>query len=106
MGFTNFDKKFLVMEFETASFNGFLRTLLYIVAFYYIFKFLARIFFPILVKKAVEKAGEQFQQQQQYQSNQNYQTSSKDEIINNNPKSDKPRETKKVGEYVDYEEID
>lgn len=92
---------------ETASFNGFLKTILYLVAFYYIFKFLARIFFPILVKKAVEKAGENFQQQQrQYQSNQNYQTSSKDEIIYNTPKSDKPRETKKVGEYVDYEEID
>jgi len=106
LGFTNFDKNFLVMELETASFNGFLRTLLYIVAFYYIFKFLARIFFPILVKKAVEKAGEQFQQQQhQYQSNQNYKASSKDEIINT-PKSDMPRETKKVGEYVDYEEID
>jgi len=92
------------MELETASFNGFLRTLLYIVAFYYIFKFLARIFFPILIKKAVEKAGEQFQQQ--YQSNTSYQASSKDEIISNNSKSDKPRETKKVGEYVDYEEID
>ena len=92
---------------ETASFNGFLKTILYLVAFYYIFKFLARIFFPILVKKAVEKAGENFQQQQrQYQSNQSYQTSSKDEIIYNTSKSDKPRETKKVGEYVDYEEID
>ena len=108
MGFINFDKKFLLMELETASFNGFIKTLLYMVAFYYIFKFLARIFFPILVKKAVEKAGEQFQQQQQrqYQPNQNYQSAPKDEIIFNTPKSDKPHETKKVGEYVDYEEID
>jgi len=77
------------------------------VAFYYIFKFLARLFFPILVKKAVEKAGENFaQQQRQYQSNQNYQSAAQDEIIYNKPKTDKPRETKKVGEYVDYEEID
>ena len=43
---------------ETASFNGFLKILLYIVAFYYIFKFLARLFLPIVVKKVVEKAGQ------------------------------------------------
>jgi len=91
---------------ETASFNGFIRTLFYLVMFYYIFRFLARIFFPILVKKAVEKAGENFQQQQrQYQSNQNHGAPPKDEIIYTT-KTDKPRETKKVGEYVDYEEID
>lgn len=86
---------------ETASFSGFLRILLYMVAFYYIFKFLARLFLPLLVKKAVEKAGENFQQQQnrQYQNQQN--------TVNvDSSKSSRPKETKKVGEYVDYEEID
>jgi hypothetical protein len=91
---------------ETASFNGLLKVILYAVAFYYVFKFLARIFLPVLVKKAVEKAGENFQQQQRaYQSYQNH-TSSGDEINYQTAKSDKPRETKKVGEYVDYEEIE
>lgn len=92
-----------------ASFSGTLRILFYIIAFYYIFKFLARIFLPMLVKKAVEKAGENFQQQQrQYQSGgyQNPRTSAQNEVIYDSAKATKPRETKKVGEYVDYEEID
>ena len=85
---------------QEASIPGFVRTLLWIVAFYYIFKFLARLFFPILVKKAVEKAEEQFKQHYQNQTN------STDFNPNANPKGDKPRETKKVGEYIDYEEIE
>jgi Domain of unknown function (DUF4834) len=92
---------------ETASFNGLLKTILYAVAFYYVFKFLARLFLPVLVKKAVEKAGENFQQQRQaYEGYQNQHQSNADEITYQTPKSDKPRETKKVGEYVDYEEIE
>ena len=93
---------------QTASFTGFVETIFYIVAFYYIFKFLARLFLPVLVKKAVEKAGENFQQQYQSRTYQNYNTntSQKDEIIYDSAKTDKPRETKKVGEYVDYEEIE
>lgn len=89
---------------ETASFTGLLKTILYVLAFYYAFKFLARLFLPVLVKKAVEKAGENFQQQaRQYQS---YQQAPSDEISYDSSKSSKPRETKKVGEYVDYEEIE
>lgn len=87
---------------ETASFNGFIKTIFYIILFYYIFKFLARLFLPVLVKKVVEKAGQNFQQQ--HQNTQNY--SNKDEVIFDTTKSAKPRETKKVGDYVDFEEID
>lgn len=90
---------------ETASFNGFLKTLVYIVAFYYIFKFLARIFLPIVVKKVVDKAGQNFQQQ--YQNAQTtHNTSNRDEIVIDTTNAAKPRETKKVGEYVDFEELD
>ena len=88
-----------------ASFSGILKTIFYILAFYYIFKFLARLFLPIMVKKVVEKAGENFQRQ--YQSNYNSNTNhAQDEFVNTTSKSNKPRETKKVGEYIDYEEID
>ena len=88
---------------QTASFLNLLETLLIIVLIYYGLKFLARLFFPIMVKTVVEKAQENFQQQQQnYQRNQNTQ----DDFVNTNRKSDKPRETKKVGEYIDYEDID
>ena len=81
---------------DTASFSGLLKTLLYILAFYYIFKFLARLFLPVVAKKVVEKTTQQFQeQQQQYQQQQQAQAS----------KNEKPKEKKIVGEYIDFEEI-
>lgn len=93
---------------QTASFLGFIKAVFYMIAFYYIFKFLARLFLPLLVKKAVEKAGQNFQQQQQQYSQQNswQRTRNNDEIIIDTAKAKNPRETKKVGDYVDYEEID
>ncbi len=98
---------------QEASFSGLFKTIMWVIAFYYIFKFLARIFLPVLVKKAVEKAGENFdRQQQQYrqynQANswQSTRTNSNDEIIIDTANAKKPRETKKIGDYVDYEEID
>lgn len=93
---------------QEASFSGLIKAICYIVAFYYIFKFLARIFLPVLVKKAVEKAGENFQKQQQYSQDTSWQKTqcNNDEIIINTANAKNPRETKKVGDYVDYEEID
>jgi hypothetical protein len=92
---------------QTASFSGFIKTLFYILTFYYIFKFLAKLFLPLLVKKVVEKAGHNFQQQQQqYQDSSWNNVKSNDEIIYNTENVKKSRETKKVGDYVDYEEID
>ncbi|WP_413998868.1 DUF4834 family protein [Flavobacterium sp. W1B] len=92
---------------QTASFAGFIKTLFYIVAFYYIFKFLAKLFLPLLVKKVVEKAGANFQEQQQRSQDASWRkANSNDEIIYNTNNSKNPRETKKVGDYVDYEEID
>ncbi|MDA6070603.1 DUF4834 family protein [Flavobacterium sp. AC] len=93
---------------QEASFSGLIKAIFYMIAFYYIFKFLARIFLPVLVKKAVQKAGQNFQRQQQYsQSDSWQQTRTKnDEIIIDTTNAKKPRETKKVGDYVDYEEID
>jgi len=92
---------------QTASFNGIIKTLFYMIAFYYIFRFLAKLFLPLLVKKVVQKAGENFQKQQQYsQDNSWNKTQNKDEVIYNTSNSKNPRETKKVGDYVDYEEID
>ena len=88
---------------QYASFNGILRTLFIMVCVYYLVKFLARIFFPIMVRTVVDKAQQNFQQQQQnYQRTQNNQS----DFVNTTAKSDKPREKKKVGEYIDYEEID
>ena len=92
---------------QEASFSGFIKALFYILAFYYIFKFLARLFLPVLVKKVVKKAGENFQKQQQNAQGNSWQkTPNNDEVIIDTANAKKPRETKKVGDYVDYEEID
>ncbi len=82
---------------ETASFNGLLKAIIYILAFYYIIKFLARLFLPVLAKKVVEKASQQFQQQQENYQNQN---------TSQNQTAQKPKEKKIVGDYVDFEEIE
>jgi hypothetical protein len=95
------------MIMQTASFSGFIKAIFYMIAFYYIFKFLARLFLPLLVKKVVEKAGQNFQQQQQQTQNTTWKkTPNNDEIIINTANDKNPRETKKVGDYVDYEEIE
>jgi len=104
-GIVNFAKNYLIMQ--EASFSGFLKAIFYIIAFYYIFKFLARLFLPILVKKAVEKAGANFQKQQQNSQDNSWQKRpNNDEVVIDTANAKKSRETKKVGEYVDYEEID
>ena len=54
------------------------------------------------VKKVVEKAGQNFQQQYQNQQNQN----NTQDFNPGNSTDSKPRENKKVGEYVDFEEIE
>ncbi|RZJ65599.1 MAG: DUF4834 family protein [Flavobacterium sp.] len=89
---------------EMASFSNFLRTLVYIIAFYYIFKFLARIFFPILVKKAVQHAEDNFRQQ--YGQPRDTNRKADGEVTFDANQAARSRETKKVGEYIDYEEIE
>ena len=92
---------------QTASFTGFMKALFYMIAFYYIFRFLAKLFLPLLVRKVVEKAGKNMQQQQQQQQQDTWKkTQTKEEVIYNTSNAKNPRETKKVGDYVDYEEID
>lgn len=98
----NFDE-ILFLEMDTASSTGLIKVIVFMIIGYYAIKFLARIFFPIVVRKVVSKAEESFKQQ--YQSNQQNQ-SSKDEIVFDTAKSNNPKSTKKVGEYVDYEEIE
>ena len=89
---------FKFYKMEMASFTGFVRTLFYIVLFYFLFKFLMRIFAPILMRKAVnkmqQKMQDQYNQQQEQQQNRTSQAN-----------QSMPKEKKKVGEYIDYEEI-
>jgi len=72
------------------------RFLLFAVVFYYLFKFLSKIFGVFLVKKA--------QQQYSNQSSNQYQNRKEGEInIKSVPKDDKKHV--KGGDYVDFEEV-
>lgn len=84
-----------------ASLQGFLKVIFYILVTWYVVRFLARLLLPLVVKKVVQKAEENFNQQ--YGHHQRPQQSYTHTTTSTNQR---PRETKKVGEYVDYEEID
>ena len=87
----------------TASFTGLLKVIFWFIVIYYTIRFLARIFAPIILQQVVKKAGQHmYDRQQQYNQNNNQQQS-----YNAPPEtSEKPKEKKKVGEYIDYEEIE
>lgn len=81
---------------------GLIKTLLIIGIIYYGFKFLARMFGPLLMKKAVDKM------QQKANQNYNNQQSTVKEgetVIDKKPNTTK-RVNEDVGDYVDFEEID
>lgn len=76
-----------------------LRFILIIGIIYYLFKFLFKAFFPVIVKKTFDKM--QNNQQQQYQ-----QKPEGEVTVEKNPTHTKKHDTKGVGDYVDFEEID
>ncbi len=91
---------------QTASLMGFLRTILIILLVYFGIKILARLFAPYVLrymsKKMQERFGGQFQQQQK----QNQQRQKEGEtVIDRVPKTHKDSDNK-MGEYIDYEEVD
>lgn len=85
---------------------GLLKTLFIILLVYYGFRFLARIFAPVLMKNMVSKMQEKAQQQYNHQQKQ-HSTSAKEgeTVIDRKPNSSKEGNNS-VGEYVDFEEID
>lgn len=94
---------------QQASLNGFIRTVLIIVGVWYAFKFLMRLLAPYLMKKMVQKAESNFRQNydQQFGNTQNQnQYQKKESSHTNSSNSHNPRSTKKIGEYIDYEEIE
>ncbi|MFN3755338.1 MAG: DUF4834 domain-containing protein [Flavobacterium sp.] len=86
---------------QEASFQGVLRTILIILLIYYVLKFLSRFLLPILMRKMVNKAEENFRRQaEQFQQQQNHSQTS------GPSKKTDLQSKKKVGEYIDYEEIE
>jgi predicted membrane protein len=85
---------------------GLLKTIFFIILFSYVFKFLARLFAPLLIKKAAETMKRKAQQQ--YRGNQQQYKSSVPEgetVIDTQPRNEQKSKSS-VGEYVDFEEID
>ena len=95
---------------DQADFSSFLKTIIIILFIYYFIKFTMRLLAPYLMKKAVEKVQENFQKkagdyfnQAQGNSYDSYESKSKQESHSGNINL---KEKKKVGEYIDYEELD
>lgn len=90
-----------------ASLSGFIKTLFVILLVIIGLRVLMRVLAPYMMKyflkKVEKKIGEQFQQAQ----NQYQQKTQENQTINdNNAQSKNPQSRKKVGDYIDYEEVD
>ncbi|MBO6880101.1 DUF4834 family protein [Winogradskyella sp.] len=95
---------------QQASAMGLLRTILIILLIWFGLKILTRLFAPFLMrfvaKKAEEKFGEQFGGfQNQSQQREEKKRREGETVIDKMPEQNKSS-NEKVGEYIDYEEID
>ncbi len=88
---------------------GLLKTIAFIIIFYYAFKFIMRLLAPRLAKKMMEKAAKNFEEQfnNPYYREEQPDRKKGETYIEKKP-VDKPKtKTKnKEGDYVDFEEID
>jgi hypothetical protein len=88
--------------FVILSIKNFLTTIGIIVIIYYGLRFVGRLLFPIVVKKAVNNMQEkQTQYQRQYQ-----QPKPEGQVTVENNQGQQRRNTNPEGEYVDFEEIE
>ena len=92
---------------------GLIKTLLYILFFWYGFKLLAKIFAPFLMRYAATKVQEKFKDQMKQQNrgfgfNPHPQYSKKEGEVSIKSKisTKKKSNTESVGDYVDFEEIE
>ncbi|NVK52168.1 MAG: DUF4834 family protein [Flavobacteriaceae bacterium] len=82
---------------------GLLRTILIILAFYYGFKIVSRYVLPFFLKRYINKV--QNRAQQQYQQRQEPNVKVGETVIDKKP-SNANQSNNKVGEYVDFEEVE
>ena len=92
---------------------GLIKTLLYILFFWYGFKLLAKIFAPFLMRYAANKVQEKFKDQMKQQNggfgfnNQRQQSKKEGEVSVKSKISTKNKpNSESVGDYVDFEEIE
>ncbi|TLP79725.1 DUF4834 family protein [Maribacter sp. ACAM166] len=83
---------------------AFLKTILIILLVYYLLKFLVKLFAPRILSYAAKKTESHFKQ-----AFDNQRTASEEkvgDVIINKKTSKKKGDSKKVGEYIDFEELD
>ncbi|MFD1162282.1 DUF4834 family protein [Hwangdonia seohaensis] len=86
---------------------GLLRTILIIVLVYYGIKVLSRIFAPFLIKYAAKKAEKQFGEQfGQFRGKQEQEKPIREGEVTIDKMPNTKASNKKVGDYVDFEEIE
>lgn len=90
---------------QAASLYGFVRTILIILLVYYGIKILSRLFAPYLMRYMSKKMQQKFEGQFGQQEPQRHQHKEGETVIDKMPKNNSAS-NKKVGEYIDYEEID
>ena len=79
-----------------------MKFILIAIGIYFLIKYLFRAFFPVIVKKTIEKM-----QQKQNQQQQQYQEKPEGEVtVDKNTTNKDKHNTKGVGDYVDFEEVD
>jgi bacteriorhodopsin len=81
-----------------------MKFLLGIVIFYFVFKFIGRIIFPMFLKRVVNKFEQKVKDQQEQQAPKSQQKVG-ETVIDKKPSEAKDSDNS-VGEYVDYEEVD
>ena len=85
-----------------------LKTIFIIVLFYYLFKLLAKLFAPKIINYAAKKTEAHFKERFGDFNNQYNRSEEKvgDIIIEKKGSKKKTNASKKVGDYIDFEEID
>lgn len=87
---------------------GFLKVILVLILFYYLFKIVFRMFGPKIFSYAARKTEERFKEQfGDYQTNRSSQQERVgDVVIDKKPEKAGRKGTEKVGEYIDFEEVE
>lgn len=86
---------------------GFLKIVLVLIMVYYLLKILAKLFAPKIINYAAKKTEAHFKEKfEGFQQHQNTAKQKVGDVIIDKKPSKKNKTSKKVGDYIDFEEID
>ncbi|PIB25456.1 DUF4834 domain-containing protein [Maribacter sp. 4U21] len=86
---------------------AFLKTILIILLGYYLLKILARLFAPKIINYAAKKTESHFKQAfEGFEQQSNSYKTDEGEVIINKKSTKRKGDSEKVGEYIDFEELD